>query len=114
MLLVYIVAGMTADLYEARKKSPNLPSAKRIKINMDHIMSGHGFDGKRGGPGKDRFPKWATAATIERIIREAYKYGERVKTQGDRVFIRGPWGNRLIEMWVNTVEKTIESAWPKY
>lgn len=32
---------------------------------------------------------------------------------GDRVFMRGRWGNSYIEMWVNTVTKVLESAWPK-
>lgn len=77
-------------------------------------MSGHSAGGNRGGPNKDRFPEGLTAAAIEKIIREAYKYAEKVKTQGDRVFLRGPWGNNTIEMWLNTVTNMIESAWPKY
>ena len=77
-------------------------------------MSGHGSSGNRGGPNKDRFPKWVTSTIAEQIIRTAYRYGEKIRTQGDRVLIRGPWdGSHFIEMWVNTTTKMIESAWPK-
>ena len=97
-----------------RPKSVNLPSYKSVKIDMLHIISGHTPGGNRGGPRKDRFPGWMKFAAIERAIREAYRFGERIRTQGDRVFLRGPWGNNTIEMWVNTVTKVIKSAWPKY
>ena len=102
-------------VYEASKRKPvNLPSAKKVTLDMDHIMSGHGSGGNRGGPNKDRFPPWVTATIAEKIIRTAYKYGEKIASQGDRVFVRGPWGkDRTIEMWVNVVKKVIETAWPK-
>lgn len=80
---------------------------------MNHILSGHGPNGKRGGPNKDRFPWWMSVPAIEKAIREAYRYGEVLQRQGDRVFMRGRWGNNYIEMWVNTVKNAIESAWPK-
>ena len=105
------------NVYEAiqfKKKAVNLPSAEKISINLAHIMSGHSANGNRGGPNKDRFPDGITGVTIERIIREAYKHAEKIETQGERVFLRGPWGDNVIEMWVNLATKTIESAWPKY
>ncbi len=110
-----IVATGAGIIYEAQKRKPvNLPAAKRITLDLDHIMSGHGSGGNRGGPNKDRFPKWVTPTIAEQIIRTAYRYGEKIRTQGDRVLIRGPWdGSRFIEMWVNTTTKMIESAWPK-
>ena len=95
-------------------KPSNLPSYKKIGIDMDHIMSGHSAGGNRGGPNKDRFPWHMTAPAIENAIREAYRNGEKVMTQGDRVFVRGSWGQYTIEMWVNKATKIIESAWPKY
>lgn len=85
---------------------------------MEHIMSGHSADGRRGDPNdpdkKDKFPKWMSAPAIERAVREAYRYGEKVRTQGERIFVRGPWGDSYIEMWVNKVTKVIETAWPKH
>ena len=69
-------------------------------MNIDLIMSGHGSGGNRGGPQKDRFPDWVTSTIAESIIRTAYKYGEKVLTQGDRILVRGPWdGTHFIEMW---------------
>ena len=111
-----IVATGVGLVYEAQRHKPiNLPSAKRITLNMDHIMSGHGSGGNRGGPRKDRFPDWVTSTIAERIIRTAYKYGEKILTQGDRILVRGPWdGTRFIEMWVNVRTNVIETAWPKY
>ena len=110
-----IVATGAGIVYEAQKRKPvNLPAVKRITLDLDHIMSGHGSSGNRGGPNKDRFPKWVTSTIAEQIIRTAYRYGEKIRTQGDRVLIRGPWdGSHFIEMWVNTTTKMIESAWPK-
>ena len=63
---------LVSDFLEAKKKSPNLPSGKKVKLDMDHIMSGHSAGGNRGGPKKDRFPQWMTAPMIERAIRIAY------------------------------------------
>ncbi len=99
--------------FSKKNKPINLPSWKKVALDMQHILSGHSAGGQRGGPNKDRFPWWMTAPAIEKAIREAYKYGEILQRQGDRVFMRGPWGKTYIEMWVNTVTKVIESAWPK-
>ena len=109
-----IVATGAGIVYDSIKKKPvNLPSYKRIKLDMDHIMSGHGYNGNRG-PNKDKFPPWVNPYIAEKIIRHAYRYGEKIKSQGDRVMIHGPWyKNNIIEMWVNTKTMIIESAWPK-
>ena len=97
-----------------KKKAPNLPSSKKVRLNMDHIMSGHSAEGKRGGPNKDRFPWWMSAKMIEKAIREAYAFCEKIQTQGDRVLLIGPWGNYKIMMWLNIVTNEIETAWPKF
>lgn len=85
-------------------------------------MSGHGFGGKRGGPDKDRFPKWMTASMIEKAVREAYRYaykiGDLQRSWEDGVeMIRqkfeGPWGNSVIQFWYNYTTNEIETAWPK-
>lgn len=64
-------------------------------------MSGHSAGGNRGGPNKDRFPSGMSEAAIASAIKEAYKYAEKLTTQGDRVFLQGPWGNNVIQMWLN-------------
>ena len=95
-------------------KAISLPSWKKVSIDMEHVLSGHTKGGSRVGPGstKDLFPENMTAEQIEREIREAYRYGERIKTQGDTVKIKGNGGTLDIEMWVNTVTKEIETAYP--
>ena len=95
-------------------KAVNLPSWKKVTIDMEHVISGHTKGGSRIGPGstKDLFPESMTTKQIEKEIREAYKYGERIKTQGDTVKIRGNGGTLDIELWVNTVTKEIETAYP--
>ena len=55
-----------------------------------------------------------TKNQIEKAIKNAYKNGERIKTQGDRVKIQGISDGMLIEMWVNTKTKIIETAYPKF
>ncbi len=95
------------------KKPVNLPSHKKIKVNIDHILNNHTVNGQ-GGPQKDKFPFWMKAKLIESIVRNAYKNGDKVKSQGDNIFMRGPgFGDSIIEMWVNKITKTIETAWPK-
>lgn len=45
---------------------------------------------------------------VEKLVREAYRNSTKIKTQGERVLLRG---NNL-EMWLNTQTKTIETAYP--
>ena len=121
VLLVGAIVGV--GIYNAKKnKPPNLPSHKKVEIDMDHIMSGHGAGGNRGGPNKDRFPWGMTAAAIEKAIREAYRYAEKIGSvqkvwengvEMTRQMFQGPWGERTIQFWYNYTTKTIETAWPK-
>ena len=99
----------------------NRPSYKTIEINMDHILSGHSFDGNRG-PNKSRFPKWMTPTLIETAIRFAYKNADKASEikrcfeDGIEVvkqFFIGAYGDMEIEMWVDFSKKMIDSAWPK-
>ena len=54
-----------------------------------------------------------TPSQIEKSIRDAYKNCKKIKTQGDRVKVRGTTkDNMTIEMWINTRTKTIETAYP--
>jgi len=50
---------------------------------------------------------------IERTVRQAYRMGGKIKTQGDRVLVRGTANGMTIEMWVNKSTKVIETAYPK-
>ncbi len=92
-----------------------MPSYKKLKLKKEHILSGHSSGGNRGGPQKDRFPNWMNWAMISRAIQEAYNTAEKIKTQGERIFLRGysKTYKTIVEMWVNIKDKTIETAWPK-
>jgi hypothetical protein len=96
-------------------KAINLPSWRRVAINMDHVLSGHTAGGSRLGASsdKDLFPANMSAEQIERAIRTAYRYGEKVASQGSRVLMQGEASGLTIEMWVNKATKTIETAYPK-
>ena len=93
-------------------KPVNLPSWKRIEIDMEHIASGHMTGGSRVSAKKDMFSESMSARQVERAVRQAYRYGERVAVQGERVLVRGEYGGMRIEMWVNTQTRTIETAYP--
>ncbi|WP_081426714.1 RHS repeat-associated core domain-containing protein [Sorangium cellulosum] len=95
----------------------NMPAWRKIAIDMDEVASGHMVGGRRLAPGnkKDVFPTGMTETQVERAIRNAYRHGEVLYSQGpDRVFVRGPFGSGSIEMWVNKTARQIETAWPKF
>jgi len=95
-------------------KAVNLPAWKKIGINVEHILSGHTARGARAvqSSRKSLFPANMSSSQIAKAIRNAYRYGKRVKTQGDQVQVIGTSNGLRIRMWVNTRTKEIESAWP--
>jgi len=95
-----------------RVKPVNLPSWKKVAVHMQHVLSGHTAGGSRVSSLKDLFPENMNATQIERAVRQAYRFGERVATQGDRVLVRGSAAGMQIQMWVNTVTEAIETAYP--
>ena len=105
-----------ALVYSANKKKPvNLPSSKKVTIDMDHVISGHTPGGDRNPDGKKSVFWGLTAQEIAKAIYEAYKYSSKLQTQGDRIQLQG-WSNSfdlLIEMWINTVTYVIETAYPR-
>ena len=121
--IVVVGIGWGVSIYNAQKKKPvNLPSLKKVKINMEYILSGHSAGGNRGGPNKDRFPIEMTAPAIEKAIREAYQCAQKIGemqyswqngVEMIRQLFEGTWSGGKIQFWYNYVTKTIESAWPK-
>jgi len=96
-------------------KAINLPSVRKIAIDMDHVLSGHTSAGTRAMQSgeKDLFPDAMNAQQVEMAIKQAYANGKKVQTQGERTLIQGTSKNGLkIEMWVNTETKTVETAYP--
>jgi hypothetical protein len=92
-----------------RRKPINLPAISSVRI--EHIVDEHTIKGAGVGF-QDLYPLQMTANQIEALIREAYKSGKRVGSQTDRVAVRGSAGGILIQMYVNTVTKIIETAYP--
>jgi hypothetical protein len=86
---------------------------KKLTIDIDHIASGHMKGGSRVSPIKDLFPETWTKSQVEKAIKEAYKSAKRIHTQGDRILVQGTYQGKTIEMWINKVTKTIETAYPK-
>jgi RHS repeat-associated protein len=93
-------------------KPINLPAWRRISIAMEHIASGHMVGGSRVSSLKTLFPEGMSVSQVENAVRQAYRYGQRVATQGNRVVVRGESGGAKIEMWINTDTRTIETAYP--
>jgi RHS repeat-associated protein len=97
-----------------RVKPVNLPAWRTIAIDIEHILSGHTAGGARVSVIKSLFPASMTEGQIEAAVREAYRFGEKVATQGERVVVRGQSGGLTIEMYVNTTTRSIETAYPKF
>jgi len=100
-----------------------LPAWNKVKVDMQHIISGHTDGGGRGNGGKDQWPKGMSEAAILKAIEEAYKNAE--KAGGQQVswkdgveqvmqFFHGVWQGIDIEFWFNHTTKTIRSTWPKW
>src|SRR3569623_180292 len=93
-------------------KPINLPGWKGISIDMEHILSGRAAGGLRGSATKTLFPSHWSESQIENAVRQAYRYGTRVTSQGTRVLVQGSHDGISMRMWVNTSSKTIETAYP--
>jgi len=98
----------------ARLKPVNLPAWRTVAIDMQEVVTGHTSTGQRALQSgiKSIFPDSMGQQQIETAIRHAYRYGKKIGSQGDRVQIQGPWNGGTIEMWLNRVTKTIETAYP--
>ncbi|RIE03934.1 polymorphic toxin-type HINT domain-containing protein [Cohnella faecalis] len=112
----YFVSDLGIWVHNTACKPINLPSYKKVEIDMEHISSGHIANGSRAqqSGGKTIFPSYMNEAQVEKTVRAAYKNGSRLQTQGDRVLVRGEANGITVEMWVNTKTKTIETAYPIY
>ncbi len=112
---VYYVSQLAALVHNAhcyRKKPVNLPSAKKVTIDIDHIASGHMKGGSRVSSKKSLFPESWSRRDVVRAVTDAYRSAKRIRTQGDRVLARGTSGGRTIELWINRITKRVETAYP--
>jgi RHS repeat-associated protein len=112
--LVLIGAGLrrSASAGAARGlKAVNLPAWRKVGIDMGHVVERHTVGGTLAA-GRTTFPELMSQKGIERAIREAYRYGQRVGGEGDRILMRGTSGGMTIEMWLNRATGAIETAYP--
>lgn len=56
---------------------------------MGHVLESHTAQGALAA-GRTTFPELMNAKGIERAVREAYRYGEKIGSQGDRVLMQAP------------------------
>ncbi|MCC5918798.1 MAG: hypothetical protein JJU02_15870, partial [Cryomorphaceae bacterium] len=74
-----ITLGVTLGLKQGRKNITNnrslktLPSHKKIKIDKEHILSGHKTGGSRVSMNKDLFPSYMTEKQVIGDIKFAYR-----------------------------------------
>ena len=131
LLASILLTGSTAETYQSgtsstdslqstsgvqiSKKPVNLPSWKKLKVNMDHISSGHMPGGSRNPDGRRTVFWGLTAEEVYRAIREAYNNSSKLLTQGERILVEGYSDicGKTIEIWINVVNNTIETAYPK-
>jgi uncharacterized protein RhaS with RHS repeats len=107
---VFFIAGIAKQAPRAIKPV-NLPAWKKVGIDMGHVLERHTAQGALAA-GRTTFPELMNSKGIERAIREAYRYGEKIGSQGDRVLMQGMSGGMTIEMWVNRATGMIETAYP--
>jgi hypothetical protein len=96
-------------------KAVNMPSWRKIKIDIEHILSGHKQGGWRTGckgNNKSLFPEGMADQQIEKAIRQAYRNGEKFKTRGNQIGVKGSYNDMNMEIWVDINTKEIKSAWP--
>lgn len=105
------------------KKAVNLPAWEKLTVDLEHITSGHKAGGQRlvssmkAGGAKDVFPEWMTDKQIIGAIKEAYGNAKKLKTQvdgnGDTIVkLLGQSNGIKIEMYVNTTQKMVQTAYP--
>ena len=97
------------------RKAVNLPSWKKMTIDMKHTVSGHIDGGWRTGckeNNKTLFPEGFSEKQVEKIIRQAYRNGKKVKTRDDRCVVIGEYEGIKIKMHVDVKNKIIKTAYP--
>ena len=110
------LAGSFALFHKMNSKKPvNLPSHKKVKLDIDHITSGHMPNGDRNPDGNKSVFWGLTTQQVIKAIYEAYNASTKIQTQGVRVKLVGYSSTfrMTIEIWLNLVTEMIETAYPK-
>ena len=114
-LIIGAVVGLSIVQQNQSKKPANLPSKKKVRLDMDHIVSGHMPNGPRNPKGNKDVFYGLTAQQVMKAVYEAYSTSSKLKTQGHNIKLIGysQSFNLMIEMWVDTIELIIKTAYPK-
>ena len=112
----YFVGAGDRPVLVHNAKRCNLPSYKKVKVDMGHIRERHIKGGKvakhRNKPDQ-LFPENMSERQIEKTVKEAYRNGKRVGSQPpDQVKVRGEYDGVKVEMYINVKTKQIETAYP--
>ncbi len=103
--------GLAVRASSVARKAWDLPSWARLTVLWDeHIISRH-MPGGALSAGKTVFPNMSLEA-VKAAVEDAYRHGRKVSVQGDRVLVEGTSQGITIQMWVNKVTLTIETAYP--
>lgn len=100
--------------YDAGCELPPVPPPAELRIDMEHITSCHGNTGSEITPRKTLFPTHMSQRQIEDVLREAYGEGYKTWPDASHLHVWGMAAGLDVEMWVDPISKTIETAYPLY
>jgi hypothetical protein len=108
-----VKAAMASMIGKVGKKPINLPSSKKVAVDMAHVAERHIAGGSGATNSKTVFPSTMSVKGVERAIREAYASSKKIGVQlPDRVKLLGQGAGMKIEMWFNKAKNVIETAYP--
>lgn len=114
-ILAHNMCAMPVPKKKPKAKPVNLPSWRKIDVDWNEVLTGHKKDGDRilGGKKGDVFPDTMSEADIKRAVKEAYKNSKKIKTQGNKIKLRGSYNGKTIDMWLDTKNKVLDTAYPQ-
>jgi hypothetical protein len=93
-------------------KPIGLPAWKGVSVDVEHILERHTKAGRFWSPSRTNFPEMMSEQAIIGAIKEAYKSGAKMGTNGERIYLEGTGGGIRIGIWYNAATRTIETAFP--
>ncbi len=95
------------------KQPADLPSHKKVSYEWEHIYEGHWEETPEKIRGKNTVFWGLTKEQIQKVVKGAYKnVDQKLKTQGERILVRGKFEKWTVEMWINKDTKIVETAYP--
>jgi len=90
----------------------NIPSLSNVDADWIHIFKNHWEGSPLAVRGNKTFFQGLTKEQIMNVVKGAYRNSEKIKSQGDRILLRGYYQGWVVEMWVNKATRLIETAYP--